>query len=81
MYASRESSLLLRPLQGAFLIPPVPPVVLINDLKGNVHEAGLPEHKEQLRSRVQRFMRRLFSAPEHVMSYLQHPCVQYAAST
>ncbi len=54
---------------------------LNNDLKGNVHEAGLPENKEQLRSRVQRFMRRLFSAPEHVMSYFQHPCVQYAAST
>jgi hypothetical protein len=46
-----------------------------------VHEAGLPEDKEELRSRVRRFMRRLFSAPEHVMSYFQHPSVQYAAGT
>jgi len=30
VYVTRDSSLLLRPLQGAFLIPPVPPVVLIN---------------------------------------------------
>ena len=69
-----------------FFMPPYTPEYnpdeyLNNDLKGNVHEAGLPEHKEQLRSRVQRFMRRLFSAPEHVMSYFQHPCVQYAAGT
>ena len=62
--------------------PELDPVeYLNNDLKGNVHEAGLPETKEELRSRVQRFMRRLFSAPEHVMSYFQHPCVQYAAGT
>ena len=58
-----------------------PDEYLNNDLKGNVHEAGLPEDKEELRSRVQRFMRRLFSAPEHVMSYFQHPCAQYAAGT
>lgn len=69
-----------------FFMPPYTPEYnpdeyLNNDLKGNVHEAGLPEDREELRSRVQRFMRRLFSAPEHVMSYFQHPCVQYAAGT
>jgi transposase len=69
-----------------FFMPPYTPEYnpdeyLNNDLKGSVHEAGLPDHKEELRSRVQRFMRRLFSAPEHVMSYFQHPCVQYAAGT
>jgi transposase len=58
-----------------------PDEYLNNDLKGNVHEEGLPENREELRSRVQRFRRRLFSAPEHVMSYFQHPCVQYAAGT
>ena len=58
-----------------------PDEYLNNDLKGSVHESGLPGNKEQLRSRVQRFMRRLFSAPEHVTSYFQHPCVQYAAGT
>jgi transposase len=69
-----------------FAMPPHTPEYnpdeyLNNDLKGNVHEAGLPEDKEELRSRVRRFMRRLFSAPEHVMSYFEHPCVQYAAGT
>jgi hypothetical protein len=69
-----------------FLMPPHTPEYnpdeyLNNDLKGNVHEAGLPGDKEELRSRVRCFMRRLFSAPEHVMSYFQHPCVQYAAGT
>ena len=58
-----------------------PDEYLNKDLKGNVHEAGLPGDREELRSRVRRFMRRLFSAPEHVMSYFQHPCVQYAAGT
>ena len=69
-----------------FFMPPYTPEsnpdeYLNNDLKGNVHEAGLPEDREELRSRVQRFMRTLFSTPEHVMSYFQHPCVQYAAGT
>ena len=69
-----------------FAMPPYTPEYnpdeyLNNDLKGNVNEAGLPENKEDLRSRVQRFMRRLYYAPEHVMSYFQHPCVQYAAGT
>src|SRR5205085_1559840 len=58
-----------------------PDEYLNNDLKGNVHEAGLPANREELRSRVQRFMRGLFSAPEHVMSYFLHPCVLYAAGT
>ena len=67
-----------------FPMPPRTPELnpdeyLNNDLKGNVHEAGLPTNQEDLRSRVQQFMRRLFSAPEHVMSYFLHPCVLYAA--
>ncbi|MBV8230094.1 MAG: IS630 family transposase [Planctomycetaceae bacterium] len=58
-----------------------PDEYLNNDLKGNVNEAGLPANKEDLRSRMQRFMRRLFFAPKHVMNYFLHPCVQYAAGT
>jgi transposase len=58
-----------------------PDEYLNNDLKGNVNEGGLPANEGDLRSRMQRFMRRLLSAPEHVMSYFQHPCVQYAAGT
>jgi transposase len=69
-----------------FPMPPRTPELnpdeyLNNDLKGNVHEAGLPASREDLRSRVQRFMRRLYSAPEHVMAYFLHPSVAYAAST
>jgi len=69
---------------AVILMPPRTPELnpdeyLNNDLKANVHEAGLPANKEELRSRVQRFMRRLFYAPEHVMNYFLHPCVQYAA--
>jgi transposase len=58
-----------------------PDEYLNNDLKGGVNEAGLPANKEDLRSRMQCFMRRLLSAPEHVMNYFLHPCVQYAAGT
>jgi transposase len=58
-----------------------PDEYLNNDLKGNVNEAGLPANKDDLRSRMQHFMRRLLHAPEHVMNYFLHPCVQYAAGT
>jgi transposase len=52
---------------------------LNNDLKGQVNEAGLPHDKYEVRSRIQAFMRKLVHLPEHVMSYFQHPSVQYAA--
>lgn len=54
---------------------------LNNDLKGNVKKEGLPDNKEDLRSLIQGFMRRLLHLPEHVMSYFFHPCVAYAAGT
>jgi transposase len=53
---------------------------LNNDLKGEVNEAGLPHNKHEVRSRIQGFMRKLLHFPEHVMSYFQHPSVQYAAA-
>jgi transposase len=52
---------------------------LNNDLKGNVNEAGLPDDKPTLRSRMQGFMRKLLHMPTHVMNYFLHPSVQYAA--
>ena len=58
-----------------------PDEYLNNDLKGNVHDAGLPNDREELRPRVQHFMRRLAAAPEHVMSYFRHPRAAYAAIT
>jgi transposase len=56
-----------------------PDEYLNNDLKGTVHEQGLPGSKEELRSRVQSWMRTLYHWGERVASYFEHPCVQYAA--
>lgn len=57
-----------------------PDEYLNNDLKGQVHTAGLPHDKAAVRSHIQEFMRRLLHLPERVMSYFQHPSVQYAAA-
>jgi transposase len=54
---------------------------LNNDLKGQINAMGLPDSKEELRSRIQRLMRRLLHLPEHIKSYFRHPCVQYAAGS
>jgi transposase len=54
---------------------------LNNDLKGSINAEGLPRNKEDLRSRMERFMNRLLSVPERVRNYFLHPCVQYAAGT
>jgi transposase len=51
-----------------------------NDLKGQVHTAGLPHTQAEVRSHIQEFMRRLLHLPERVMSYFQHPSVRYAAA-
>ncbi len=53
---------------------------LNNDLKGQVNEAGLPHTKQEVRSRIQGFMRQLLHLPERVMNYFHHPSVQYAAA-
>jgi transposase len=57
-----------------------PDEYLNNDLKGQVHATGLPHDKAEVRSHIQEFMRRLLHLLEHVMSYFQHPSVQYAAA-
>jgi len=51
---------------------------LNNDLKGRVNEAGLPNTKGELRSRMQRFMNKLRWLPGHVRNYFKHPCMLYA---
>ena len=56
-----------------------PDEYLNNDLKGGINATGLPDGNEQLRSRILRFMIKLLHLPQHVRSYFQHPCVQYAA--
>ena len=53
---------------------------LNNDLKGQVNAAGLPHSKAEVRSRIQDFIRKLLHLPQHVMSYFEHPSVQYAAN-
>jgi transposase len=58
-----------------------PDEYLNNDLKGNVNAAGLPNDKAELGSRIEAFLDKLLHLPEHVMSYFQHPCVQYAADS
>jgi transposase len=57
-----------------------PDEYLNNDLKGQVNAEGLPDSKEDLRSRIQGFMRKLLHFPERVRSYFQHPFAQYAAA-
>jgi transposase len=57
-----------------------PDEYLNNDLKGSVNAGGLPHDKGEVRSRIQEFMRKLLHLPERVMSYFQHPSVQYAAA-
>jgi transposase len=57
-----------------------PDEYLNDDLKGKVNAVGLPHNQRELRTRIQEFMRRLLHWPEHVMSYFEHPCVQYAAA-
>jgi len=54
---------------------------LNNDLKGAINASGLPGSKEELRSRMERFMSELKQLPEHVRLYFRHPCVQYAAGS
>jgi hypothetical protein len=51
-----------------------------NDRKGQVNARGLPHDKEEVRSHLQAFMRRLLHLPERVINYFQHPSVQYAAA-
>jgi hypothetical protein len=50
-----------------------------NDLKGTINASGLPGSKEELRSRMERFMSQLLHLPEHVRNYFRHPCIRYAA--
>jgi transposase len=57
-----------------------PDEYLNNDLKGNVHRAGLPNNQNELADRIHAFLLKLLELPAHVMSYFRHPCVQYAAA-
>jgi transposase len=67
-----------------FYLPPYSPEMnpveyLNNDMKGAVNEAGLPDDRGTLHTRILAFMNRLANVPKHVISYFLHPWVQYAA--
>lgn len=53
---------------------------LNQDLKANVHAAGLPADKPSLQGQVRSFLQRLVRLPGHIKSYFQHPRMQYAAA-
>lgn len=68
-----------------FLMPPRVPELnpdeyFNNDLKGNVHAEGLPNDKSELADRIHAFLFKILDLPGRVMSYFQHPAVQYAAA-
>jgi transposase len=57
-----------------------PDEYLNNDVKGSVNAEGLPHNKGELQARLETFMHKLGQLPDHVKSYFQHPCTQYAAA-
>jgi transposase len=67
-----------------FYLPPYSPELnpveyLNGDMKATVNEAGLPDDRPALQSRIVGFMEKLARLPAHVMSYFLHPWTQYAA--
>ena len=60
--------------------PELNPVEYLNgDMKATVNEAGLPDNRGALQTRIQAFMDKLASMPAHVISYFLHPWTHYAA--
>ena len=57
-----------------------PDEYLNNDVKGNLNTDGPAATKEELTSKLRRFMQHLAKLPEHVEAYFEHPKVAYAAS-
>ncbi len=50
------------------------------DVKGNINRDGLPKDREELRSKLHRFMQRLSKLPRRITSYFEHRLLQYAAA-
>jgi transposase len=50
------------------------------DVKGNINTDGLPKDREELRSKLRRFMQRLSKLPGRIASYFEHRLLQYAAA-
>lgn len=59
---------------------PMNPVEYLNhDMKATVDEAGLPENRSTLKTRIEIFRNKLATVPIHAISYFLHPRAQYAA--
>jgi transposase len=50
------------------------------DVKVNINSDGLPADREELKSKLHRFMQRLSKLPQRIASYFQHKYLQYAAA-
>lgn len=50
------------------------------DVKGNINTDGLPKDREELQSKLHRFMQKLAKLPQRVASYFRHKFIQYAAA-
>jgi transposase len=50
------------------------------DVKGNINTDGLPKDRDELRSKLHRFMQRLSKLPRRIASYFDHRLLQYAAA-
>jgi transposase len=60
--------------------PELNPVEYLNgDMKATVNEAGLPDDRGALQTRIKNFMNKLAGVPSHVISYFLHPWARYAA--
>ncbi len=60
--------------------PEMNPVEYLNhDMKATVNEAGLPENRSTLKTRIETFMNKWAKVPNHVISYFLHPWAPYAA--
>jgi transposase len=50
------------------------------DVKTNINTDGLPKDRDELHSKLQRFMEKLSSLPARIASYFRHKFLQYAAT-
>ena len=50
------------------------------DVKGNINSDGLPNSREELHGKLERFMSKLAGLPQRVISYFKHKFIAYAAA-
>jgi transposase len=50
------------------------------DVKGNINTDGLPKDREELRSKLHRFMQKLAKLPDRIARYFKHKFINYAAA-